>query len=260
MSSQQARVREQFDRQVGHYLASSAMADRAILDAVVGAAPVQTGQCVLDVACGAGFLLHAYRDAGAEVYGVDLSPAMLREARATLGPDLPADHFVEADAAALPFAAESFDVVVSKLAFHYFPNPEGVIREMIRVCRLDGRIVLVDRVTADDPALCAAQNRLEKLRTSNKVRVYSGAELRALAESAGLVVERADILLQPMAFDEWMLAAGAVDRSAEALTLLVGPSGEDLTGLDPRRENGRLVINHRTLILAARLSRSSKLR
>jgi hypothetical protein len=105
-----------------------------------------------------------------------------------------------------------------------------------------------------------AQNRLEKLRTPNKIRVYSGAEMRARAESAGLVVERADILLQPMAFDEWMLAAGAVDRSAEALTLLVGPSGEDLTGLDPRRENGRLVINHRTLILAARLSRSSKLR
>jgi 2-polyprenyl-3-methyl-5-hydroxy-6-metoxy-1,4-benzoquinol methylase len=77
---QTALVREQFDQQVAHYLASSAMADRMVIEAIVAAAPVQPGQRVLDVACGAGFLLLAYRDAGADVFGVDLSSAMLREA------------------------------------------------------------------------------------------------------------------------------------------------------------------------------------
>src|SRR5947209_19767278 len=97
----QTLVRQQFDRQVDHYLASSPMADVAVIGAVTAATPALPGQRVLDVACGAGFLLRAYRQAGADVFGVDLSAAMLREAAATLGPSLPAGHLVPADAARL---------------------------------------------------------------------------------------------------------------------------------------------------------------
>jgi SAM-dependent methyltransferase len=248
----QALVRQQFDRQVAHYLAASTMADPVVIGAVVAAAPVGPGQRVLDVACGAGFLLRAYRDAGAEVFGVDLSGAMLREAGQTLGPSVPADHLVPADAAQLPFDSETFDVVTCKLAVHYFPDPHRVVGEMARVCRGSGRVVLVDRVACDDPGLCAAQNRLEVLRTPNKVRVYAGGELAGMLAGAGLTVVRQELVIQPMDFEEWMAAAGALDRAGPVRALLIGPGGEDLSGLAPREEAGRLVIHHRTLILVAK--------
>src|SRR5512146_313189 len=125
-ASHQSLVRQQFDRQVAHYLASSAMADRQVIETIIAAATAGPGQRVLDLACGAGFLLQAYRDAGADVFGVDLTEAMLREAGKTLGPSVPADHLIPADAARLPFADESFDVVTCKLAMHYFPDPTRV--------------------------------------------------------------------------------------------------------------------------------------
>src|SRR5262249_5259732 len=109
-ASHETLVRDQFDRQVGHYLASSTMADQDMIQAIRAAAPVRPGQSVLDVACGAGFLLRAYRDAGAEVFGVDLSEAMLREAGKTLGASVPGDHLIQADAARLPFEPERFDL------------------------------------------------------------------------------------------------------------------------------------------------------
>src|SRR5438876_2942945 len=170
-ASRQALVRQQFDRQVEHYLASSAMADRKVMEAIVTAATVLPGQRVLDVACGAGFLLRAYRDAGADVFGVDLSEAMLREAGNTLGHSPAPDHLIPADAGKLPFDSESFDVVTCKLAFHYFSDPHRVVEEMVRVCRKSGLVAVVDRIASDDPKLSAAQNRLEKLRTPNKVHV-----------------------------------------------------------------------------------------
>jgi ubiquinone/menaquinone biosynthesis C-methylase UbiE len=250
-ASHQALVRQQFDRQVAHYLASSAMADRAIIETIVAAAPVRPGQRVLDVACGAGFLLRAYRDAGADVFGVDLSEAMLREAARTLGPSVAPGRLLPADAAQLPFKAETFDVVTCKLAFHYFSDPHRTVEEMARVCRRSGLVAVIDRVAYDDPGLCAAQNRLEKLRTPNKVRVYPEGELTALLESAGLTVARRELVIQPMGFEEWMAAAGALDRAGQARDLLIGRGGEDLTGLAPREEAGRLVIHHRTLILVA---------
>jgi ubiquinone/menaquinone biosynthesis C-methylase UbiE len=248
-ASHQSLVRQQFDRQVAYYLAESPMADRRVIDAIVAAAPAGPGQRVLDVACGAGFLLRAYRDAGAEVFGVDLSEAMLREAADTLGPSVPPDHLTPADAAQLPFAPETFDVVTCKLAAHYFPDPGRVIAEMARVSRRSGRVALVDRVADADPRLCAAQNRLEKLRTPNKVRVYAEGELVELLIGAGLQVVQRELLIQPTEFEEWLVAAGASDRAEEARNLLVGPGGEDLTGLAPVEESGKLIIHHRTLIL-----------
>jgi ubiquinone/menaquinone biosynthesis C-methylase UbiE len=245
------RVRQQFDRQVAHYLVSSAVADRKIIEAIVAAAPALPGQRVLDVACGAGFLLRAYRDAGAEVFGVDLSEAMLREAGTTLGSSFPPDHLLVGDAAHLPFAGETFDLVTCKLAMHYYPQPHRAVGEMARVCRRSGRVALIDRVACDDPGLCAAHNRLEQLRTPNKVRVYAEGELAGLLARAGLTVVRQQLLIQPMDFEEWIAAAGALDRADQARALLLGPKGKDRTGLAPREEGGRLVIHHRTLILVA---------
>jgi ubiquinone/menaquinone biosynthesis C-methylase UbiE len=247
--SHQTLVRQQFDRQVAHYLASSPMAEERVIRAIIVAAPSGPGQRVLDVACGAGFLLQAYRDAGADVFGVDLSEAMLVEAGKTLSQSVPPDHLMIADAGQLPFADETFDVVTCKLAMHYFPEPHRVLQEMARVCRRSGLVALIDRVACDDSGLCAAQNRLEKFRTPNKVRVYSEGELTGLLAEAGVRVLRRELLIQAMEFQEWMAAAGASDRAAEARGMLFGPRGEDCTGLTPAGEAGQLVIHHRTLVL-----------
>jgi SAM-dependent methyltransferase len=161
------------------------------------------------------------------------------------------DHLISADAAQLPFESESFDLVTCKLAFHYFSDPHQAVAEMVRVCRRSGLIAVTDRVACDNDALCAAQNRLEKLRTPNKVRVYADGELTAMLKFAGLTVMRRNLVIQPMGFEEWMAATGALDRMRQGQDLLIGPEGEDLTGLIPRQDAGRLVIHHRTLILVA---------
>ncbi len=250
--SRQALVRQQFDRQVAHYLAPSTMVDRRLLEAIVAAAPIQPGQRLLDVACGAGFLMLAYQEAGADVYGVDLSEGMLREASKTLGVSMPSEHLMPADVGQLPFDSEAFDVVTCKLAMHYFPDPHRAAGEMVRVCRTSGQVVLIDRIACDTSEQSVAQYGLEKLRTPTKVRVFAEGELARLLVSRGLTIVRREPLVQPMDFEEWMAATGAQDRAAQARALLIGPGGEDLTGLGPREEAGRLVIHHRTVILIAK--------
>ncbi len=122
---------------------------------------------------------------------------------------------------------------------------------MARVCRASGLVALIDRVTCDDLMQTTAHNRLEKLRTPNKVHVYSENELIGILESGRLTVIRRELVIQPMDFKEWMAAAGAVDRMEQARGLLFGPAGEDRTGLAPCDQSGRLVIHHHTLILVA---------
>ncbi|SFR92305.1 Ubiquinone/menaquinone biosynthesis C-methylase UbiE [Halomicrobium zhouii] len=98
---------------------------------------------VLDVACGTGINFRYLPD-GVELAGVDLSEAMLSAARdqaTDLGLDV---DLRRADAADLPYPDDSFDTVISSLSTCTFPEPIAVLREMDRVCRPDGRILLLE--------------------------------------------------------------------------------------------------------------------
>jgi len=98
---------------------------------------------VLDVACGTGINFR-YLPEDVELVGLDLSEPMLERAReqaAELGRDA---DLRRADATELPFDDDSFDTVISSLSTCTFPEPVAVLREMDRVCRPDGRILLLE--------------------------------------------------------------------------------------------------------------------
>jgi SAM-dependent methyltransferase len=102
---------------------------------------------VLDVGTGSGVvaLAAAQRVAGAgAVVGVDLSGGQLEVARAKAHQAGLEDRvrFEQADAEALPFENQSFDVVLSLFALLHFPAPEQALAEMFRVLRPGGRLVI----------------------------------------------------------------------------------------------------------------------
>src|SRR5207237_480466 len=75
--------------------------------------------------------------AGAEVVGVDITPALLEQARAN-AEGLPS-RWDEGDAQNLPYEDASFDVVVSCFGAVFAPDDQAVARELGRVCRRGGR-------------------------------------------------------------------------------------------------------------------------
>ena len=98
---------------------------------------------VLDVACGYG-LNFAYLPNATRISGVDFSPVMLDMAREhvrALG--LPV-NLSEGDAEALDFPDSSFDTVISALSTCSFQHPIVALQEMRRVCKPEGRILLIE--------------------------------------------------------------------------------------------------------------------
>lgn len=98
---------------------------------------------VLEVAVGTGKNLYYYRS-DCEIVAVDLSGEMLKVAReraAKLQRDV---RFSLADADDLPFRNGCFDTVVSTLSTCTFPNPSKALREMVRVTKPSGRILLLE--------------------------------------------------------------------------------------------------------------------
>lgn len=105
--------------------------------------PPSNGMRVLDVGCGTGAQLQHYAAAGCVVTGIDLSEAMLGRARTRLGD---AADLRIAEAAHLPFDDAAFDLVTATLVVHEVAadDRQVVVKEMRRVVRADGRLLITD--------------------------------------------------------------------------------------------------------------------
>ena len=101
------------------------------------------GMNILDVGCGTGSHLELYQRYKCNLYGLDLSPAMLEVARERLGETARLDL---CDATDMPYTDGKFDLVITMLTLHEM-SPEtrsAVLEEMKRVLKDEGRLLLID--------------------------------------------------------------------------------------------------------------------
>ncbi len=109
---------------------------------VVEMADVSPGHAVLDAACGTGIVARTAAERvgpTGRVVGVDLNDAMLTVARRVC----PGIEFRQADITSLPFAESTFDAVLCQMALMFFPDRPAAIRELGRVVKPHGTVVVM---------------------------------------------------------------------------------------------------------------------
>jgi SAM-dependent methyltransferase len=111
-----------------------------VAEALREAATEAGARSILDAGCGTGYWLDLFLPAeDALVCGLDRSLGMLRKARERH----PKAPLARGDANALPFRPQSFDLVFCINALHHFDDPEGFVRESIRMIRPGGSLAII---------------------------------------------------------------------------------------------------------------------
>src|SRR5262249_38469241 len=187
MATHRDLILDQFSRQALLFSAAAMIHDKGALKIIVDTARPGSKDTVLDVACGPGLVVCAFAPYAGRVTGIDRTPAMLDRARR-----LAAEQGVrnvdwhQGDAYLLPYAAESFTIVVTRYSFHHLIDPAAALREMARVCDANGRICVVHAYAPDDFHQGAEFNPVERLRDPSHVRSLSLSALRDMFGRVGL--------------------------------------------------------------------------
>jgi ubiquinone/menaquinone biosynthesis C-methylase UbiE len=210
-----AAVRSHFGRQARDYARSASHAADRDLDLLIDRLAPAPGARVLDIATGTGFTAFALAARASRVIGLDLTPAMLTEAR-RLSPD-PGILWIAGDAESLPFADAAFDAVTVRRAPHHFPRLTRAISEMRRVLRPGGRIGIVDQVPPDDEDGRVLMERLEKLRDPSHVEALTVTRWRRLMAELEIEVIFTDVVARLVTFEAWLALGGADPHRREAV-------------------------------------------
>ena len=191
VATHQDLILDQFTKQAVPFATAPGIKDEEALRLVVDFTSTTPEDTLLDVACGPGLIVCAFATVIRHATGIDLVPAMIERARVLQQEKkLTNITWQVDDITPLPYPDASFSIVASRYAFHHFLDPLAVMQEMKRVCKPDGKVVMIDVMASSDPQKAVAYDRAEKLRDPSHTRALPLMEMESLFQQVGLPTPR----------------------------------------------------------------------
>ena len=208
----------------------------------------QADAAALDVACGPGAFVLALAPKVRFVCGIDLTAEMLRRARALqIEKGVANVSLHRGEAEQLPYRDASFDLVSSQCSIHHMPKPELSLREMVRVMKPEGRLLVIDPLGPESDAKFDLHNRIEIIRDPSHTASLRLTTFLSLFEKLGLEIVSQAVRRRRRSFNHWMLRAGLKpeDRPYQEARKLLEESIEgDRAGFSPELLGDDIRILH----------------
>jgi len=210
---------------------------------------IRAGAQVLSVGCGPGVIVRELctLDPSIQATGLDISDERVQEAKERNLENAQA-NFVRGDAQAMDLASNRFDLVYSRMLMEYLKDKESAVKEMVRVCKRGGAVLLQDLDGQllwhypEDPVVQGTAERVVRALSSTGFDPFVGRKLFSLAHRAGL--ENIDVQVEA-----YHLIAGEVEpailKQWELKLEIAGPQLARLLGSENEaREQSRRFLEY----------------
>ncbi len=252
IASNSEKIRSSFTKQAsGFENGTMNFTKREYLEYMISCVDPKVSDTVLEVASGTCICGRSFAPLVKKVICLDMTEAMLNVGRCEADKrGISNMEFVRGDAESLPFANESFDIVLSRLAFHHFSDPKKCFDEMTRVLKKGGKLAVIDMEAADE-ALRDTEDKIEKARDPSHVRNLSIKEFEEMFREARVKVVKENRTDIPVSLDAWLkLTDTPVDISNDiSKHFLHEMEGGEKTGFKPYLLNGEIKFDQRWLMI-----------
>lgn len=216
---------------------------------VTSAKPAKT-DIILEVAAGTCVCGRAFAPLVQTVVCLDATPPMLQAGQQ----EAQKNHlnnmvFVKGYAEELPFLNNSFDIVLSRLAFHHFTDTVNIFEEMVRVLKPGGKLIMIDMEAAEEP-LRKTEDEIETLRDPSHVKNLSRQEMCKLYSDNNLVIEKCETTKMQVCLEDWLeLTQTAKPIKKHIINLMKADiKGQQKTGFSPYETDNGICFNQRWIL------------
>jgi ubiquinone/menaquinone biosynthesis C-methylase UbiE len=214
---------------------------------VVEFAAVRGAEVVCEVGAGTGHFLSLFREVADRLIAVDLTLEMLAESRHHHEGIL----LVNADGERLPFDSQSIDLVASAQAFHHIHTPVPILKEMGRVARPEGHVLVVDQVAPERHEEAMMMNQLDIVRDPTHAASRPVSAFRIMLRAAGLEIIDERVVETRNRLSKWMWPGEFSDERINAVRDFIERFG-DQTGMDFERVDDDWEYTRRRAMFLAR--------
>ncbi|MCY3798313.1 MAG: class I SAM-dependent methyltransferase [Chloroflexi bacterium] len=223
------QVQQQFADVASNYRKSKVHAAGIDLDRMVQLSSLGQTSRVLDAGCGAGHTALAFAAHADLVIACDFTPPMLEQVGllaierglSNVRPQL-------ADVERLPFANDSFDLVVTRYSAHHWGQPERALAEFRRLLKADGALLISDIMAREDYAQDTFLQAIELLRDPSHVRDYRISEWFTMLANAGFAPEVRLTFDLTLRFDAWTRRMATPRQHADMIKTIFNEAPADI--------------------------------
>ena len=221
-----------------------------LLESIVARCNLRPDHIALDVAAGSGLLARAMSPYVKQVAALDITPAMIQSANLD---DVTNVSFEQGMAENLPFPDDVFDIVATRFSIHHFLHAIVAVREMRRVCRPNGTVLIIDLVSPENEALAKRYNQVERLRDPTHTEALQFDGLKRLVEDAGLEIWDSYMRDEIMELDYWLQTLSPESNQRQKIIRKIDRelNGYGKTGLRPFKSDERVMFVHTWGIVVA---------
>jgi ubiquinone/menaquinone biosynthesis C-methylase UbiE len=176
-----------------------------VADSVMQVLPPGAG--VLEVGVGTGRIAKPLLARGLVVTGVDLSPKMMRRLLDTLPPGVSAPSLVQADAAQLPFAVQTFEAVLSVHVFHLIAQWQEALAEVRRVLKPEGAFLAGYEQRPPDSPGTQLLNKWREIVQARGITPHAGPGARDFDDVKAALFQMGAVM------DEWSVGEWTTART-----------------------------------------------
>jgi ubiquinone/menaquinone biosynthesis C-methylase UbiE len=198
-------VDKQFGDQASAYLSSAVHASGRDLERLGERLFAEKDAHLLDLGCGGGHASYVAAQHVKSVVAYDLSAKMLAVV-AEAAKERGYEHLstVQGYAEYLPFADESFDIVISRYSAHHWHDVGRALREVKRILKPGGKVIFMDVNAPGNAVLDIWLQTVEALRDTSHVRDYNPGEWLTMFTEAGLAITAVSHDRLDLEFSSWI--------------------------------------------------------
>lgn len=219
--------------------------DRNYLKQIIKAANPKPTDSILEVASGTCICGRALAPLVKNVTCVDATQTMLDIGKkAAHDAHLLNMSFTNGYAENLAFKNDNFDIVISRLAFHHFSDTVVTFKEMARVLKPNGKLVIVDMIANENSS--QIQNQIEKMRDNSHTKALTKAEMDSLFISNNFKIDKFYKLTVTKNLNNWLSLTNTSENEKEKIIKLLQSdiANKIKTGFFPYIKNNEIYFKH----------------